>query len=302
MIEKKYLDILICLKCGGSLKQKQSFLICSKCKKTYDVIHGIPSLVLGKKGIDVELTQDKWGKIYSAQEEKLDLEGQRQLDAFLVFIASFENIFKKGLYLDLACGIAQTAPYLVKKRVSYIGSDISMEGVRKTKLLIEKNHLKGFLIQADFLHIPIKNAGVDSIFWGQALEYVVDTEKAVREVHRVLKPGGTIVATFPVLSLTTLTYQGLRGDIPDIPIVKNFIQWMHVSVLKGKYLHYGYGQSLSAKFVEKMFKKAGFEVEKVDFYDTYYPITFMPEVLKPLARRALRLRPFWPIAYIVGKK
>ena len=302
MIEEKYLNILRCIKCGGTLKQKKTSLSCNKCNYTYSIVDDIPSLVIGSKEMDVQITANKWEQVYRDEEEKLDLEGKRQLESFIQFISSYGNQFKKGLYLDLGCGIARTAPYLVKMGVSYLGSDISMEALRKTKSLLKKDNLNGFFVQADFQNLPIKNNSVNSIFWGQALEYVKDTKKGVSEAHRVLKKGGALVATFPPLSISNITYQQLRGDIPDIPIMKDIIRWVHLNIFKGKYLHYGYGQSLSVKFVEKVFSEAGFKIKKVAYYDTYYPITYLPKILRPLGRKILRLRLFWPVAYIEALK
>lgn len=302
MIENKFLNILCCINCGGGLKQKHRFLICNICNFSYSIIYGIPSLIKEKKGIDAQITKDKWEQVYKEEDEKLDLEGERQLSSYIQFIAAYIKIFKKGIYLDLGCGISRISPFLVKNGVSFLGMDISLEGLKKAKIRLEKDNLKGCFVQANFLNIPVKDCGVDSIFWGQALEYVQDTKRAASEVYRVLKPNGVLIATFPPLSISNVIYQGFKGDIPDLPIIKNIIIWLHVNIFKGKYLYHGYGQSLSSKFVERVLKEAGFHVKKIDYYDTYFPINPIPKILRSLARRVLKFRPFWPVAYIEAVK
>lgn len=302
MIDDKFLNILRCIKCRGSLNKKKSLLVCDNCDYRYSIIHGIPSLIEGNGGVDVQITKDKWEQIYKDEHEKLDLEGERQLLSHVKFISSFREVFKRGICLDLGCGFSRTVPFLVKMGVSFLGLDISIEALKRSKNLLEKENLKGYFVQANFLNIPIKDSSIDSVFWGLALEYVQDTERAVSEVYRVLKPGGVLLATFPPLSISNITYGQLRGDIPDLPIIKSIIRWLHIDIFKGKYMPYGYGQSLSVKFVERVFSEAGFNVKKIGYFDTYYPLTFIPKILKPLARKVLRFRFFWPVAYIEAIK
>lgn len=302
MIESKFLNVFCCINCGGDLKQKQASLICHKCNFKYPIISGIPSIVKENKGKDVQITKDKWEQVYKKEDEKLDLEGELQLSSYIQFLAKYLKIFKKGIYLDLGCGISRTSPFLVKNGVSFLGMDISLEGLKKAKIRLEKDKLNGYFVQASFLDIPIKESSLDSVFWGQALEYVDDTKRAVSEVYRILKPGGVLIATFPPLSVSNVIYQGLKGDIPDLPIIKDIIRWLHINIFKGKYLHHGYGQSLSSKFVEGIIKKAGFQVKKIDYYDTYFPITPIPEILRASVRKILKFKPFWPVAYIEAIK
>ena len=46
-IKKELLDILACIKCKGSLKysKDKTKLVCSKCKKEYEIRDGIPVLL-----------------------------------------------------------------------------------------------------------------------------------------------------------------------------------------------------------------------------------------------------------------
>ena len=49
----------------------------------------------------------------------------------------------------------------------------------------------------DALALPFADATFDRIIASEVLEHVADDEQALREVHRVLKPGGTVAATVP---------------------------------------------------------------------------------------------------------
>ena len=47
-------------------------------------------------------------------------------------------------------------------------------------------------IVADICKLPFKNSSVDEIYTAHTLEHVNDFEKAMKELHRVLKTGGTL--------------------------------------------------------------------------------------------------------------
>ncbi len=135
-----------------------------------------------------------------------------------------------------------------------------------------------------------------------SLEYVKDTQKALHESFRVLKPNGKIVAILPVVSLTTLSYHQLRGDIPNVPVLRNIMEFVHITVLKGKYMHYGYEQSFTVQSLRNSFAKAGFIVNKIDFFDTNYSLEFIPSTIRTHAKNLLRHKIFWPLVYVEAVK
>ncbi len=48
--------------------------------------------------------------------------------------------------------------------------------------------------------IPLPDASVDVALFNQVLEHVVDPDASLREIHRVLKPGGTMLGSVPHVS------------------------------------------------------------------------------------------------------
>lgn len=57
-------------------------------------------------------------------------------------------------------------------------------------------------IVADITDIPVESASFDAVMCIEVLEHVPDPTAAVRELVRVLRPGGTLVITAPFASLT----------------------------------------------------------------------------------------------------
>lgn len=90
----------------------------------------------------------------------------------------------RGRVLDAGCGKGQYAPHLSE----WVGIDHSIEGLKSAK---------GDRVQADVKHIPFRNSCFDTVFASEILEHVIDDVKAVKEMKRVLKPDGVLIASTP---------------------------------------------------------------------------------------------------------
>ncbi len=53
--------------------------------------------------------------------------------------------------------------------------------------------------QSDIQDMPLENESFDTVLSAEVLEHVPDPEKALREIYRVLKPGGKLVMSIPHL-------------------------------------------------------------------------------------------------------
>lgn len=125
---------------------------------------------------------------------------------------------ESGTVVDLACGSAPLHP-LVSGHLAYLGMDISTE---ELKLARERDRTP--VIRADATRLPLADASVDVVACSMAIMLLVPVERALREMHRVLRPGG-VVATirpvgWPIAPRDVVTgaalFAGLRGT-PEMP-------------------------------------------------------------------------------------
>lgn len=105
-------------------------------------------------------------------------------------------------------------------------------------------------IKADICDLPIKNGSYDFILCNHVLEHIVDDEKAMKELYRVLKKGGTGIFQVPLNMSYKQTYEDFTITDPK-ERNKAFGQYDHVRV---------YGMD----FFERL-KNVGFKVEKCEY-------------------------------------
>jgi ubiquinone/menaquinone biosynthesis C-methylase UbiE len=80
-------------------------------------------------------------------------------------------------------------------------------------------------LQADITRLPLQSGSVEAAVLSQSLEYVPELSTALREVNRVLKPGG--IAVFSVVDSRRLGWRLLGALYRLLPNVKKGPQKHH---------------------------------------------------------------------------
>jgi demethylmenaquinone methyltransferase/2-methoxy-6-polyprenyl-1,4-benzoquinol methylase len=160
-----------------------------------------------------------------------------------------------GIVLDLACGTGDIA-IACKKRfpaVAVIGIDNSKEMLASAKKM---TGARIFLLQQDMCSLGIRSSSVAIVTGGYALRNAPDLAAALREIARVVKPGG--LAAFLEFSKST-------GKISAV--VHKFLLWSWGSIwgllLHGNPRIYGYIAESLDRFPDRctlraMFREYGF--------------------------------------------
>ena len=94
------------------------------------------------------------------------------------------------LVVEVGCGLGIDGSRFVQGGADYVGIDQSHGAVRTARRTFDLLGLKGALMQGDATALPIADATVDFVYALGVLHYIPDTARAVREIHRVLRPGG----------------------------------------------------------------------------------------------------------------
>lgn len=95
-------------------------------------------------------------------------------------------------FVDVACG---TGRWLVEAQVrgaTTVGTDFCAEMLARAST---KRGLAGRLVLADSRRLPLPNACADVVLFALALGHVNPLEAAIRELARLLRPGGSLIVT-----------------------------------------------------------------------------------------------------------
>ena len=99
-------------------------------------------------------------------------------------------------WLDLGCGAGWAARMAkIDGRANHVvGLDFSSTGLKLAKQHTPREVL---WVQADGTSLPLPDGAFDRLFCNGSLEHFPDVRRGVREVARVLKPGGRAVLIVP---------------------------------------------------------------------------------------------------------
>ena len=118
------------------------------------------------------------------------------------------------LALDLACGTGDLAFALADDGARVVGLDLT---ARMVELARRRRRDVRFVV-GDMGALPFPSASVDIVTTGYGLRNVPDLPSAIREIHRVLLPGGTFVSldfnrpSNPVVRSIYLGYLWIAGS------------------------------------------------------------------------------------------
>lgn len=106
--------------------------------------------------------------------------------------------------LDVGCGPGETYAQLIRQRkADYLGVDVSEVAVE----LARENGLRAEQID-DASVLPFEDNSFDVVICVEVLEHLFSPHGAVSEIRRVLRPGGTLLASTP-----NAAYWRLRANL-----------------------------------------------------------------------------------------
>jgi ubiquinone/menaquinone biosynthesis C-methylase UbiE len=97
------------------------------------------------------------------------------------------------IVLDIGCGSGVSGPFFHHAGARYIGVDISAYAARTTRTYIQTLGGRALTVQADSQALPLRSGSIDLVFSDGVLHHTPNTELALAEIHRVLRPGGRAV-------------------------------------------------------------------------------------------------------------
>lgn len=108
----------------------------------------------------------------------------------LRFLRTIDEAEKQENILEIGCGIGMTSSFLAKKfpASKIIATDFDEEQIEKAKQLYQIPNIE--FRQADATNLQFADNSFDACFSFLVFHHIENFTEAIKEIHRVLKPGG----------------------------------------------------------------------------------------------------------------
>lgn len=156
---------------------------------------------------EIRLAQDSQGWTRGAYDEIYQDHGIRLLSSYYRWLLRLLDPVPGRRLLDVACGEG-VLPNIAREQfqLDAYGSDLSVAGLR-----IAGGEGASSFVAGSGEGLPFADASFDYVTCIGSLEHFLDMEAGVREMARVLKPGGTAMILVPnTYSLTSNIYNALK--------------------------------------------------------------------------------------------
>jgi SAM-dependent methyltransferase len=206
------------------------------------------------------------------------------------------ELFQDKMVLDVGCGGGGKSLALLKyKPKELIGIDMDTNFIEKARQYAHQFDGKAKFICADASHTPLNDASLDLVTMLDAFEHLSKPEKILTEAHRILKPGGRVLISFPPY------YHPQGAHVSDLlPF-----PWVHLffteEALSKAYIHLSYlrkdgekrrklkfkqdGEQWKMDYINHMtVKKAESILKKVDFQLKYFKLIPLRKIVAPLIK------------------
>ncbi len=109
-------------------------------------------------------------------------------------VVSLANFSESETGLDLCCGTGDIATGLAKRGGSIVGMDLNRPMLQQAAArLAKRGEQRVNLAQANAMQLPLGNHSLDLVTIGYGLRNLANMDDGLREITRVLKPGGRLL-------------------------------------------------------------------------------------------------------------
>jgi SAM-dependent methyltransferase len=185
-----------------------------------------------------------------------------------------------GRFLDCGCGIGQYVQPLCRRYgLDAFGVEYEQEAVDSIQL---DDFLKRRIVQGDLQALKYADGEWDYALLNEVLEHVGDDERVLREIHRVLKPGGLLFVFSPNRWFPFETH-GIT-----LKITGQRVYWLpftpYLPLELGELLYTSWARNYWQGQLRKMLESSGFAiVERSYVWPTFEGISGkLPRIFRPL--------------------
>ncbi|CAA9249013.1 MAG: SAM-dependent methyltransferase [uncultured Acidimicrobiales bacterium] len=99
--------------------------------------------------------------------------------------------------LDLGAGAGRHAFGAMRRGAAVVALDLDQASLKEARLMLESLDGDGAAANGSALALPFPDGSFDRVIASEVMEHIDDDRGALREIARVLRPGGTVAVTVP---------------------------------------------------------------------------------------------------------
>ena len=185
-----------------------------------------------------------------------------------------DAFYRNGFYLDVGCGNGAQTIYFANCFRRWMAVDVEEDRLGQFRRELERGKYEAAskphqIIRYDGDRIPLQDNSVDVLTCIEVIEHTRSDSATIRELLRVLKPGGTAIITVPNKWWIFETH---GASLPLLPWNRvPFFSWLPQSV----HSKYAKARIYRKSQIESLIREAGFEITKTAY------VTAPMDMLKP---------------------
>lgn len=193
-------------------------------------------------------------------------------------LEDFHKLAKKKV-LEIGCGLGSVAEVLSRSGCQLTAIDLTQKAVELTRKRFAQIGLEATVLKMDAERMEFSDETFDYIWTWGVIHHSSNTEQIVREMHRVLRPGGRFAVMVYHKNSTRFWVTGvIRRGIFGLELLRKSINEIQMEFTDGYYArHY------SRKEARKLF--SNFVVDQIvtfDMADLAIPLSPFRKTLKAL--------------------
>lgn len=167
--------------------------------------------------------------------------------------------------LDFGCGNGRLAEFLKEKYSEYVGVDVSQKLIDIAKQTYSSEKTEFIKINPKVIKLPFEDNNFDAIFSIAVFHHLPGKEyreKVVKELYRILKPGGKIIIT--VWDLWQKRFWKYHTEAVKNKILgRSELDWgdLHIPFKAGEEVFSRYHHAFCKRELKKMLQHSGFGIQ-----------------------------------------
>lgn len=241
--------LIACPRCRGALREREGRLRCGGCATDFLLADGIPRLNDGALERDPRVAAE-WRAQHHAHALYVDRHSivNHWEDEVLPRLVSWLDGVG-GPILDLGCGVGRFGRTWLARGipdVRMVGMDLQVE------LLHDAD--TGYLgrVEGDVHRMPLRDDAFGAVVVANALHHIAEPVEALREIGRVLRPGGVVVAYDP-------------RELSTIELIKKVVRRKNEAFTEDH-------RAFRPDEYRQLFAEAGLEIERFAAVDPLGPL------------------------------